>query len=714
MSVHTTIFLGNHGTCVAVDQCVAIADSFGLGGLLGETHVFFMSGSGWESVAAFQEVESEVVVGDVDYHDGWGAVAAAASLGPFQVAANGVENNVAVHVRPNEDNASVHAEADDDATGIVKPVAVRRPRGRPKKRAASVPAETLAGLSVCDASNLGESVGRDCAELACSNEWRQLDWQALALPTNAVRDALVQVTAVKAVNGFTLFPVCGQAMLYGCKEAAQYSTAGEDEYDKLHSYHLNSGKQFKHASFQVQAQTLGVSVKMLPGKLARLASAQNVFLRLSRHWLEKSLSEGRAVKLVSFCESLTWDETPLKASLKGWSSKEVPAHDSIAKLQSSMRQDSTICKILQSQLGYAFVLKLPDDRLLKIIGYQTAPLQVLSRASGAVLAEALQRASCASAYTRGCDFQSLIGSADKAAYNAIGLHSLAAARGVCPTLELSCKVHATSRAFGATLDGLLSSHVTGMISCGLSLRLSGSLDIFRTSMREVIAENLVVLHGTLAEDAIVYKQQMCRLMMGQSKTLSQMVLLKHLPNGDWRDEAVQHIVPPGTPPLSPEQQGALVKCMETGIVHALVGKRPKIFARHRWTGCELACEEVGLMEAIHKLFSRSFRRMLVKLHKAEGAPQASADNAVHQDVAAGWPQADANVLEPAVDDDKEVLLQQDMNAGNTDEAAKHLAEQNASLRKKSDKWLATNPLDFLVLARSAMEPLGNRGESQGN
>eukprot|EP00971_Amphidinium_carterae_P209432 4154427-Amphidinium_carterae.1 len=57
----------------------------------------------------------------------------------------------------------------------------------------------------------------------------------------------------------------------------------------------------------------------------------------------------------------------------------------------------------------------------------------------------------------------------------------------------------------------------------------------------------------------------------------------------------------------------IVCTLERGLCFALMGKRPPIWARHRWTGADLCLQELGLLECIHHLLSRTYARFLVAL-----------------------------------------------------------------------------------------------------
>ena len=73
-------------------------------------------------------------------------------------------------------------------------------------------------------------------------------------------------------------------------------------------------------------------------------------------------------------------------------------------------------------------------------------------------------------------------------------------------MQLHCEVHDVSRTFASTFEGFISKHVTGMISCALSLRMSGMLATFRQALAEEVAERLVILQGHPPLEAVAPPQ----------------------------------------------------------------------------------------------------------------------------------------------------------------------------------------------------------------
>ena len=87
-----------------------------------------------------------------------------------------------------------------------------------------------------------------------------------------------------------------------------------------------------------------------------------------------------------------------------------------------------------------------------------------------------------------------------------------------------------------------------------------------------------------------------------------------LPNGEWRSERVQFygdmFIQNGL-----EHYDDIADFLVEGIMLALVSSAPKIYPRHRWTGFDLAIDDLGSIECVHRLFSSSFARMVASYSK---------------------------------------------------------------------------------------------------
>ena len=180
---------------------------------------------------------------------------------------------------------------------------------------------------------------------------------------------------------------------------------------------------------------------------------------------------------------------------------------------------------------------------MQIISQQVCPLQILQRNSADVLEEALLQQSSCTVRSQDFDFAGRIASFEKAGPNSIAFNSVGACRSQPHSFQLHCEVHDVSRAFASTFDGLLVPHVSGMISCALSLRSPGMLAYFRQSLSEEVASRLVVLHGHPSPETQAHKERVLATMTtGASKNIPQLLVLTYLPNGDWPSTQIQRYI----------------------------------------------------------------------------------------------------------------------------------------------------------------------------
>ena len=195
-----------------------------------------------------------------------------------------------------------------------------------------------------------------------------------------------------------------------------------------------------------------------------------------------------------------------------------------------------------------------------------------------------------------------------------------------------------------------------------------------------------------------------------SKNTPQLTVLALLPNGDWRSSEIQHYLPAHDVPTD---RGLIVKKLVAGLGYALVGKKPSLWTRHRWTGCEIAVEELGLMESTHQLLSTTYFRFVQKIDKPKPFPAQAP-----QQGGQGGPSSSAQPSSDAATVGQHVFSEFPDNlppatGGNEDERGDQLpegdtenfAQLNAKYRNKAHKWMASHPLDVMYLCRIVMEPL---------
>ena len=66
-------------------------------------------------------------------------------------------------------------------------------------------------------------------------------------------------------------------------------------------------------------------------------------------------------------------------------------------------------------------------------------------------------------------------------------------------------------------------------------------------------------------------------------------------NGDWREEnQIQHYLDPRRSKAQ-NQPEIICRMITRALIGALAPKAPSTYPRHRWTGCDIATDVVGLL-----------------------------------------------------------------------------------------------------------------------
>lgn len=146
--------------------------------------------------------------------------------------------------------------------------------------------------------------------------------------------------------------------------------------------------------------------------------------------------------------------------------------------------------------------------------------------------------------------------------------------------------------------------------------------------------------------------------------------------------------------------------MSSGLLAALCASRPDLYPRSRWTGCDVATDDLGIVESCHRLLSTSYKRMLRGSYGGVLRAPAAAAQGDSDGIPLGGPAQDA----PSP-------LENDHHGGNDDAGARVEADARArdegpdwvkindAHRKQAIAWLERDPFANIVLQRLLLEPL---------
>ena len=513
--------------------------------------------------------------------------------------------------------------------------------------------------------------------------------------------------------------VCSQSLLHCWHRATNHTSRSDAHYYSIQQCFVGSGQTFHNRSMIVRAEELQMARATLEAKLLRLASAHHAFSRLEWSLAQQYLKASLPVtSLVLFVEYMAYDETPMKTKvldpllpdLPVWEDPTAPRRGAAQSL--AVTNSSPTTKILQCQHFCALLLRI-GDRYVKIYGEIAAPLQVMEKNNSVVLAECLGRLSAATPTAHAFNMQTRMVSRDQAGYNKKAERGILQGRasGSWSGLEFDCEIHSTARAFQKTYDELLEADVSGILNVALCLRSGSNMMLFRRCLLAECRAKLKILRGSIPQEALQYRSTFLRQFVSTgANVLLNRLLLCRLPNGLWSDTSVIQIYIPHSQ-AEPVNVRALANVITSSLCYVLTGSKPHLFARHRWTGCDLAVEELGRLEGIHGLLSSTWERFMVahstpSLQVSDGPACSGLGEEADEVPESVWQPANTALGTQPVDD-REASADQGLEfVVSSSDAEKHRSPaQHARDRRKAAEWLSAKPFATLVLFRVTMAPL---------
>ena len=373
-------------------------------------------------------------------------------------------------------------------------------------------------------------------------------------------------------------------------------------------------------------------------------------------------------------------------------------------------------KVMQTRLETGAVLRL-GAWLVTLTFHTPCPLAVMESSSAAcilrqqLLFSPARRAS--SAFNR----ITRAATTDALAANRACERSIMPTRGVAHhghSLHLLCGVHATALVYSKSFAPL-DPEMSGAIRLALSLRTGGGMTRFRKCLREEVASRLDVLHGRAPPSALAHKRALLRRVVAHGCAVeTRQALLVLCPNGDWRKANVEYYVLPGSPLTDP---GAILEHVTNGLVIALASSQPHVYNRSKWTGSDIAVDQLGVFEACHRLLSTTYARFCASFASGSLAAQYLMSGRAMRDYTHQSQVEVANALgldaevseeveageQPGPSEPPAPLAVGDLGSG--DAKSDQWAAENAANRKKGFAFIRPGCLGSLVLIRLAMEPL---------
>jgi hypothetical protein len=493
-----------------------------------------------------------------------------------------------------------------------------------------------------------------------------------------------------------------------------------EEMSHIAASYLNADVM-KLTSLTAAADRLQVSRRSLQKKTQTLASAVIHTIASAMWALQGFVYEfvPRSSRLL-FVESMRYDETPMKVKISGASSvvAGLPHGSSTAHTRSvqCLRPHAAsmvawapnVCekastsgsssKIFQSESSVGMLFEY-GSQFFTIVCHSICHLQVLERNTSACMQEALIRQSVAAPVADSFGARLRIATTDKARANILCERSYIAS----PThsdwthVHHPCDIHIVATIFGRVF-GFCDDDIAGMIRHGLSLNIAAQMNCFRKALRaEIHHRGVRVIRGSPPLAVRRYRDFMVQLFGRGRSTLTNDYLKALLPNGNWLSYQIELYVGFGTTIDMEEAE----RVISNGLITALAGNMFKLYPKHRWTGSDYATDQCGLLEAVHRLGSSTYRRYLAMYH---GLGETVAES----------PWADKGHLPELSDDMGEAAagIKGEDGCANGEptrdpfpEADANSPAANSKHRNAAKSWWASAPLANLMIIRLVMEPL---------
>ena len=189
-------------------------------------------------------------------------------------------------------------------------------------------------------------------------------------------------------------------------------------------------------------------------------------------------------------------------------------------------------------------------------------------------------------------------------------------------------------------------------------------------------------------------------------------------NGDWRHKsAIEHNADPAGP--FAQTRSYISRQVVNAFLSSLASRQPSVFPRHRWTSCDLACHEVGLLLSVHNDLHDSYLAFLVSCGVKRARPFVpasgpSAAGALPDCPALQRQQGGCNGEDEDGDDDgdgseDEVALQGDAEAVPDADWSSRPTEtdwhtMNKQYRPGGYNFVVAAPVAELLMLRTCLEP----------
>lgn len=395
------------------------------------------------------------------------------------------------------------------------------------------------------------------------------------------------------------------------------------------------GRTKAHMSLTSLGQDHKMSTAMVRNHVQRYYAAIFHSMRQASRRMLSSLVAGVQAaggECLVFSEFASYDETPLSLKVRALEDfsdlvrgPREPAEGAAAMVEVSKNKDSA-AKIVQSECVISVLFRL-GDRYQEVHFEVPVSLSVVDRCTGETYT-AVQEAArppledVASCFRRTdrhamTDGDTAVSRAERAM----------AQRGPQRLVNHGvCRVHKISSLATRGIDALVSDDVSSLIRIALALQPAPAMKLFRRCLRETLAQRLVILRGAPSVAAEQHRlavlDAFCPIVQGDRSSIVRRTIVQCWANGNYMNKERFEVYLNG-----PYERSEVLHSLCTDFVHAVAGRPPGVYPRHRWTGASRTLQRIGLLLNMHGLFQEAFRlfaqRQNVSQPQAAGAEVAA-------------------------------------------------------------------------------------------
>ena len=404
--------------------------------------------------------------------------------------------------------------------------------------------------------------------------------------------------------------------------------------------------------------------------------------------------DGQQFTGLVFIKQRFYDETPLRLRID--------------------KSGQHISKVLQSNFRIALVLRNnATNQIVSYFGFVPTWLQAIQEKKAETIMQAQLIVEKSVAYLDECSRKFKISvqmvTTDRAGENfkcESGINRLSPH---FRKLHLPCDVHKTSTCINSMFK-LVDDSVTGIVNLGLMFRPGGTLRQFHQCIKDEIRSKLQVVVGPPPDGYTAeYRHQVYELFLGKNYSnqdvkkkhqllrIRQVQTLNYFLNGDIQSDAVVWYAP-----FEIDLEDA-IKLVCKYVPYALLPSAVAIFPRHRWHGCEIPIDQLGILSSHHNLLKHACWRFL-KLFRDTPAEEP-------KEPKPDWAAAALNFMKAAesvqpIADASEVPSAENLESDKQNSAPKAPSweEFNRSVRAMVARWISSDQTFILPLLRFACSP----------